>query len=538
MASSRSSAAVRPQRLGRETPRIFTPPLGPLTPETSLGFSVIEFSTLLGIDLMPWQRWLLIHMLELVDGRLRFRTVVVLVARQNGKSTVMKVLALWFMYVYGSRLILGTAQDLGVAEDLWQEAVELAQEDEDLAEEIRKVSNVNGNKALVLESGAQYKVKAATRRGGRGKTADVVVLDELREHQSFEAWAAITKTTLSLAQALVIGLSNAGDPKSVVLRHLRRMAHLALGDPDKIWTGTDDEPAAIIDELDDLDADDVEPDDLAIFEWSAPPNAAPDDRDAWAQANPSMNYTLPERNLLSAFRQDPPDVWLTECLCQWPDFSADGPFPAGQWAAGFDPDSRIAPGTPRTFCVDIAWDRTSATIAWAGLREDGLPHVEVVADRVGTDWIIPWLTDPERVARWGGRLTVVVQAKGAPASSLLDELRALEVIDLVEWGGSDLGAGCGKLYDLVRDAGLKESDPPGGAPTRAGLCHLSQPILNVAANAAVTKPLGDSWVWNRKASPVNIAPLMAVTGALWHVLLTPEPVAVSAYETRGLTVLD
>lgn len=537
MGNSRHSAAGRRrQRLGSETPRIFTPPLRRLNSATSLGYSVIEFSALVGIELLPWQKWLLIHMLELLkDGSLRFRTVIVLVGRQNGKSTVMKVLALWLMYVYGTRLILGTAQDLGVAEDLWEETLAMAQEDEDLAEEVAKVTTRNGNRAFILESGAAYKVKAANRKGGRGKTADVVVLDELREHQNFDAWAAITKTTLSLADALIIGLSNAGDPKSVVLRHLRRMAHLAIGDPDGIWSGTDDEAQNAEDELDEYDGEDVEPDTLAIFEWSATPGCDPGDRDEWAQANPSMNYTLPEKNLAAAFKQDPPEVWLTECLCQWLDSAADGPFPAGSWQAGIDVESRIAEGVPRTFCVDVAWDRAASSIAVAGRRDDDLVHTEVVAHRAGTDWVIPWFSDEDRIARNGGRMTVVVQAKGAPASSLIDGLKALSWVDLIEWGGTELGAACGQYYDLVRVSGLVEN--AGGPPVRAGLVHLPQPILDVAAGIAAMKPLGDSWVWNRKASPSDISPLLASTGAVWHVLQHEPPPPRSAYEDEGLMVL-
>jgi phage terminase large subunit-like protein len=87
------------------------------------------------MDLLPWQRWLLIHLLELrEDGTLRFRTVVVLVARQNGKSTLSQVLALWFMYVYGAALVIGTAQDLDVAEEIWQGAVDLVEETPELRE--------------------------------------------------------------------------------------------------------------------------------------------------------------------------------------------------------------------------------------------------------------------------------------------------------------------------------------------------------------------------------------------------------------------
>ena len=60
-------------------------------------------------------------------GRFRFRTVVLLVARQNGKSTLMQVLSLWRMYVDGAPLVIGTAQNLDIAEEQWMSTVDLAQ---------------------------------------------------------------------------------------------------------------------------------------------------------------------------------------------------------------------------------------------------------------------------------------------------------------------------------------------------------------------------------------------------------------------------
>jgi phage terminase large subunit-like protein len=160
--------------MGCEIPRIFTPPLRELTPETSLGFAVIEFATdVLDIDLRPWQRWLLIHALELTeDGQFRFRTVVVLVARQNGKSLLSNVLALFYMYVLGTALVLGTAQDLDVAEEIWQSAVDLVEDTPQLDALKQTVVKAAGKKALVLKTGERYKVKAANRRAGRGLSGD------------------------------------------------------------------------------------------------------------------------------------------------------------------------------------------------------------------------------------------------------------------------------------------------------------------------------------------------------------------------------
>ncbi len=525
-----SSAASSRRRLGSEQPRVFTPPLRRLTPKTSLGFAAVEFAEqVCGIELYPWQRWLLIHALELLpDGSFRFRNVVVLVARQNGKSTLSQVLALFFMYVLGADLVLGTAQDLDTAEEVWDGALEIIEETPELAELADKPVRVNGKKTIRLMSGERYKVKAANRRAGRGMSGDLILLDELREHQSWDAWGAITKTTMARPDAQVWALSNAGDAASIVLRYLRKMAHKSLGDPDGI--NTQDDPAALLPDDDDaadeygVDADTT----LGIFEWSAPPGCEIRDRDGWAQANPSLGHgQTTERAIASACATDPEWVFRTEVLCQWSDGTLEGPFPPGSWDKCLDNASSVADGGSIRACVDVSWDRSTAHVAVAGWREDGLPHVEVVATRAGVEWVLPWLTDasaPHR-AKW----PVVVQTNGAPASALIPDMKAAGLA-VVEWVGGDLGQACGMFYDRVRAAIGEGSE---GRPLR----HLAQPVLDVAAATAVTRPMGDAWLWDRKRSPHDTAPLVAATGALWALLTGKAEPHVSAYESTDLMVV-
>ena len=329
--ASRSSVKPQvrpPEYKGCEVPRIFTPPLRELTEETSLGFMMIEFaSEVLGITLFPWQRWLLIHAFELhpmwtvstmgergsLDPLFRFRKVIVLVARQNGKTVISQVVALFFIYALGVSLILGTAQDLDTAEEVWEGCLDLIEENPDLQDLADKPIKVNGKKTIRLKTGERYKVKAANRKAGRGLSGDLIMLDELREHQSWDAWAAITKTATARAAAMILCLSNAGDMSSVVLRFLRLACHEALGDPDGLVA--ESKRQALLPTVDDiaefreLDDDDLEdyepnPDDLApedfeedldalgLFEWSSPPGCAVDDRKALAQANPSVGYGI------------------------------------------------------------------------------------------------------------------------------------------------------------------------------------------------------------------------------------------------------
>lgn len=515
MASLLSSARSRPSqpRFGSEEPRIFTPPLRPLTPRTSLGFALIEFADeVLLMPLLPWQKWLAIHALELLpDNTFRFRTVVLLVARQSGKSTFLQVLALFFLYVRSANLVIGTAQNLDIAEEVWQGAVDIARDVDDLAAEISRVNMTNGKKALELRTGERYKVQAANRRGGRGLSGDLVLMDELREHQSWDAWGAITKTTMARALAMIWAASNAGDATSVVLRYLRKMAHAALGDPDGI--NSSDDPSALLMAAEDVEVDADES--LGIFEWSATPGCDISDPEGWGQANPSMGYTITERAISSARKTDPEWVFRTEVLCQWSDGSLEGPFPTGTWEAGVDPASEIVGKV--SACVDVSADQTRSSIAFAGFTKDGVPHVEVVASRAGTEWVEGWLT--ERLDVITG---IAAQGRGAPVSGLLDDWEDAD-LPVTRWQGADLSAGTSAFYNLVRANGLK---------------HLPQPLLDVAAATAATKPAGDGvWLWDRRKSATDIAPLVAATGAVWLLQRPVEKPFVSAYADRGVEVI-
>jgi phage terminase large subunit-like protein len=471
----------------------------------------------LQLDLFPWQRWLLVHALELlVDGSFRFRNVVVLVARQNGKSTLSQVLSLFFLYVLGTSLVIGTAQDLDVAEEIWQGAVDIVEETPDLDEMKERVVKVNGKKSLELKTGERYKVKAANRRAGRGLSGDLILLDELREHQSWDAWGAITKTTMARPNAQVWALSNAGDATSIVLRYLRKMAHAELGDPDGV--NADDDPAALLADNEEFEPEDLEVEEdgtLGLFEWSAPPGCDVADRDGWAMANPSMGHSITERTINSACKTDPEWVFRTEVLCQWSDGSLEGPFPPGAWEAGTDAASQIADEKVKAG-VDVSFDRSRAHITFAGRTAAGVPHVEVVASRAGTDWVKPWLQE-----RAGIIEGIAGQGRGAPVSGLLEDLKE-GGLPVVEWQGSDLTNGSGAFYDLVRANGVK---------------HLPQPVLDVAAATAVTKPSGDGWLWDRRNSPTDIGPLIAATAAVWLLNRPVEAPTRSKYEDSDLIVV-
>lgn len=510
---------------GKTEPRIFTQPLRPLTSETSLGFAFADFCDLVcNMPLIPWQKWLAVHGLEIIgdlagEWHFRFRTVIVLVARQQGKSKFLELLNLFFLYVLGTPLTVGTAQNLDTAEEVWEGAVEIAESVPDLKAEIATVARRNGGKALKLLSGSRYKIVAASRSGGRGLSSDLVSMDELREQRDWDAWGAVTKTTMARPNAQVWGFSNAGDPSSVVLRRLRLQCHAALGDPDGAVRNT----GGLIIEAEEVD------DTLGLFEWSAPPGCDIRDEEAIAQANPSLGYGfVTMRALLSAASTDPEAVFRTECLCQWVEAMTASKFPEGAWEEALNEGSEIVGGY--VFGIDVSADRRRTAIAVCGMNSAGQYHVELVAYRSGITWAVDWI---RQRADKKNPIRLAYQAKGAAISANIEEFEAMDGVELVPCEGRDLPAWCSRFYDSVV-AAIGEGDA-------VALRHLDQPALDRAAKVAQTRKIGDgAWAWDRANSPEDISPLFAANMAFGAFSAKAAPNKRkyrSAYEDEGRTLI-
>jgi hypothetical protein len=501
--------------LGSEIPRIYTPPKRELTEDTTHGFACIAFAEqILEIRLFPWQKWLLIHGLELDEqGLYRFRTVVVEVARQNGKSLLMVVLALWHIYALDSKKVIATAQDLARAEESWEDAVEWAMSNDELepliagtGERDRAGVKRGHPKRLILDSGCEYRVASASRTGGRGFSGDLILMDELQEHQSWDSWAAVTKTTMARPKAQVWAFSNAGTLLSVVMRHLRAKAHRDLGWPDG------DADKDILDEPDPSIAallEDVGSVGTGFFEWSAPIDSARTDMTALAQANPAMNHTdivpdcVTERSLIHALAEDPAAVFDKECRCIWVASSDGGPFPSESWAETSDTNPNVSTGAKSSVCLVIPPDRSRAYLARASLDMHGNPVFGIWADQAGTDWVIPFLK--KNRARYNA--IVVRIGSRIPEASMAAEIEEAE-LPFIKWPAAEVAAGHGQMFDKLRDRKIR---------------HLPHPAMDSAATTAQTKvgPEG-GWILDPLKSPTETAPLTAGIGAVWGLQNLPD----------------
>ena len=473
----------RPAILGRTEPRLFTAPLRELTPEASAGFSVIEFAEeILGIQLLPWQAWFLIHALELrEDGMFRFRKVLCLVARQNGKTLICKVLALWFLYVRGSRLVVGAAQALDIAREAWQGAVDLAKEHDELEAEIDSVRYTNGEQCLKLTTGGRYRITAATRGAGRGLSVDgLLLMDEMREQRDWNAWAALSKTTNAKPQAIIIGISNQGDDESVVLNSLRNTA-LKEADPR-----------------------------LGLFEWSADPNCRLDDPQAWAAANPGLGRTIMAEDIASQCASDPAAVFKTEVLCQRVD-ALDAAIDPQGWIACADSELDLEDVKHQAcICVEVAYDDGHVTAVAAAPMSDGKIGVEVLDAWPNTATARPALR--ELFARLRPR--AVGFFRQGPGKVLEPDLQVLH--------GEVIGSKLALFEDEMRPEcpGVVTIEPVPACEGLADLVdnrqlvHSDDQLVNAHITASVRKDQGDGWRFARRGAGRNDA-AYATAGAVF-----------------------
>jgi len=462
-----------PTLMGYEAPRLWTRPLRELTPETTLGFQAVEFAEgVLGLTLLPWQRWWLLHALELrPDGGFRFRTILTCVARQNGKTHLLKIVSLFFMFMGRARLILGAAQSLDIAKEAWQGAVDLARDRDDLNDEIETVRYANGEQELRLVGGARYRIAATHRAAGRGLSVDLLILDELREHRDWLAWGALSKTTTARPNALIVGISNAGDDESVVLNALRSTA---LSEQDST---------------------------MALFEWSAPDGCELDDVDAWAAANPGLGRTISEAAIRSAMSTDPAAVFRTETLCMRVD-ALDAAVDPGAWAACSDPSGSLASARERVaVCVDVSPDSAHITLAGAAQLDDGRYRVEVLAAWKSTEQArteLPSLLERIKPA-------AVAWFPSGPAAAIAADLRPL---DAVEIKGAEVMEACQEFADLV-------------AARR--IVHSSDPLLDAHIAGSQKLRTGEGWRFQRRGAG-HCDASYAASGAVHTARTLPPPV--------------
>lgn len=431
---------------------------------------------------MPWQRYVADVALEINPdtGRLQYRTVVITVPRQSGKTTLLLSLMVHRAIAFGQKQnIVYTAQTQKAARKKWEEEHVEALNKSKFAGKYG-VKYGMGTEQIHWHNGSRHSLTAPTEKAGHGETLDMATIDEAFSQEDNRVEQALRPAMITRPQPQLYVISTAGTHKSLYLKG-------------KVDKGR---------ELVEHDIRNT----IAYFEWSAPDDADPGSHETWYNCMPALGYTIS----IEAIQADYDDMKLAEFrrayLNQWSDEIPELWLVISEqdWQQCRDDESMIPDKEPIAFALDFTPERSFGTIAVAGNNQHGKLHLEIPGDetrgfvdhRPGTAWMVPRMVELHN--KWKP-CAVVIQGN-SPAASLIPELEAKGVPVKVPSAAAYAGA-CGALYDSVY--AMK-------------LAHLGQSPMTVALAGALKLDLGEgAWKWNRKEVNVDISPVVAMTLASW-----------------------
>jgi phage terminase large subunit-like protein len=485
-----NSALAAPRVLGAQRPRFC------LFPDyvSSAGQEAIELALMAGLDLDPWQQFVLTHALgEMANGSWAAFEVGVVVPRQNGKGGLLEARELAGLFLLGERLLIHSAHQFDTSLEAFRRLLTLIEETPEFDQKVKRVSRSHGEEGIELKGGRRIRFRTRTKGGGRGFSGDFLALDEAMDLQQ-SAHSALLPTLSARPNPQVWYTGSAVDQEvhdhGLVLAGVRERG--VSGDADG----------------------------LAYFEWSADADLISVEKiamseEAWAAANPGLGIRISTSHVALEQQSMNPRAFAVERLGvgDWPtsDGSVPQVIPAEAWAACTDKASTV--DDPVCFAFDVRPDRSAAAIGVAGERSDGRMHTEVVDHRPGTGWVVDRLV--ELVEKHQPMSVKCDQASAA--ASLLTKL-ANAGVEVETVNATEHAQACGVLFDAVEQGRLR---------------HLGTPELQSAVRGAAKRQLSDAWAWSRRSSGVDISPLVACTLALWGFEGTEE----SVYETRGLMIL-
>lgn len=459
----KSPHAVLPA--GVQTPRIRH------TPRHTRGNSwedIVQLAACYDLVLDPWEENVLEGAMgENAAGMWAAKQIGVSCPRQNGKGVIIEARTLAGLLLFGEQLIIHSAHEVPTARNGFNRILAYFDNYDDLRRRVINKSAAFGREFIRLRTGQELRFITRSKRAIRGFSADCLLLDE-GQILGDEAWEAMLPTVSARPnhQIWLLGTPPLSTNDGIVFDRFRTRG-IEGKDHRSAW-----------------------------FEWSADPNADLDDAEQWAQANPALGGRISWDNVIAERAVASDEGFARERLGIWDGGTASQVISPDRWHGCADTSLRDAGGEVAV-AIDVAPDRSSATIASASWTSEGFPYVDVVETRRGEpDWGIEKFV--EICARHQVR-SVVIDGRSA-ATSLVDPLRQRGVTVTTTQSGQ-MGKACGGFYDAVMDGKLK---------------HLEQPALNLSLSVARRRNIGDgAWGWSRRDSEADITPIVAATLALW-----------------------
>ncbi|MBW8701877.1 hypothetical protein MBT84_19915 [Streptomyces sp. MBT84] len=459
----------------------------------SLGPKLWKVMTKLGAPPMPWQKYVTDVALELDPdtGVFVHREAGLSVSRQQGKTELILGLQVHRAMAWHRQNIIYAAQDRNMARQRWEDEFWEKISDSDLAKRARIRKSNGAEKILWPATRSRMGITANTESAGHGPALDLGIIDEAFKHEDDRLEQAFSPAMTTRPMAQLWWASAGGTTKSVWLNKKRAIGRALI---EQAWK-TGEWPG------------------VCYFEWFAPEDMPRDDPATWRATLPALGHTVTEAVIAAELvKLDPAEfdrAYLNRTRKPTP--PTDPNVPKGKWPGLVDAKSR-PDASSVALAIDVSQDRSYASIAAASKLPDGKVHLEVVARRPGTDWVVPAVVKLRDLWK---PVAVAVASSGAPAGSLIDDLAAAGIEspkdkdhpqrgDLAVMRSGDITEACGQLADALNQGTVK---------------HIDQVPLTAAVNGARTRRNGDAWTLDRTSSLVDISPLCAVTFARWALLI-------------------
>ena len=456
---------------GVQTPRIHTP----LNDLPSRGGELVDLSASLGIELMEWQKFALIHTHKVKpDGRWSTPVNTIVVARQQGKSFLQLIRIMGGLFLWDEKLQIGSAHRLSTSLEQFRAMVQMIEGNDNLAKQVKKIRWQHGGEEIETMAGNRFIVRAGGSAARGVSRPSTIHLDELREMTDIESFASLRYTLMAAANPMVMAYTNAGDSSSIVLNSFRDRALASIA-------GVED--------------------DIGYFEWSAPTDEMSVENAR--HSNPSMGYLFHPDNIKSVLN-DPPDVVMTEVLCRWV-VAINSAVDSASWGNCLDKTVDLDPDKLTWLAIDLSPDRRHASL--------------VGAQKLGEEKFVVKL-----LHTWTNELQLDDKAI---ANELADYARRYPT-EYVLYSRKTSGAVAARLapagipvYDM--DASYPQAcDEMLSAINSGRLRHKGQSQLSEEVLAAVQLRRGDGgWVIGRRASQSVVCGAVAVS-LVSHFATRPE----------------
>lgn len=327
--------------------------------------------------LHPWQRDVLRCWLACDgDGKYAARTCGLIVARQNGKTQVIKPRIIWGL-VFGNggagELIHYSAHRVDTTIEMFNDLVDIFGDPRDPPERwrfpelhalVKKIVFTNGRQSIELLNGSEIRFTARSTGAGRGFTCDVQIYDEA---------GFLTDDQLS---ALA--------PTKSAAEHRNPQTIMAGTPPSEHGIYAEPFGRARANAMAGVSG-------MAWHEWSVDEPGDIRDIERICSVNPSYGMNLLPESIEDELRDMSPEKFAIERLCWWPDTVSPKVLNEAKWEESAS--DGIAEGEDEKRALGVKFTEGHACACIAAKTPERV-HCELVHDKDtfdGVQWLVDWI---------------------------------------------------------------------------------------------------------------------------------------------------